>query len=70
MYEIRFKIVLWPCSERDHKAYYESSQYDRRQNEEEITALRNGSKEKRITLAQKTFEVRKTQLRPALITFK
>ncbi|XP_072016422.1 outer dynein arm-docking complex subunit 3-like [Amphiura filiformis] len=51
--EYRGKVAL---KERDHKAYYESSQVDRRHNDDEIASLRNESKHKRVTLAQKTFE--------------
>ncbi|XP_022085215.1 coiled-coil domain-containing protein 151-like [Acanthaster planci] len=51
MDECRGKIAL---KERDHRAYYESSQVDKQCNEDEIAALRRNNKEKRVVLAQQT----------------
>ncbi|XP_038063526.1 coiled-coil domain-containing protein 151-like [Patiria miniata] len=50
--ECRGKVAL---KERDHRAYYESSQVDKQFNEVEIAALRQNNKDKRVNLAQQTF---------------
>ncbi|XP_071495904.1 outer dynein arm-docking complex subunit 3-like [Diadema antillarum] len=51
--QYRGKVAL---KERDHRAYYESSQMKKRQHEEEIAILRRDNKDTRMTLAQKTLK--------------
>ncbi|PIK35614.1 putative coiled-coil domain-containing protein [Apostichopus japonicus] len=51
--EYRGKVAL---KERDHRAYYESSQFKKKQNDLTIRSLRDKNKEKRVSLAQKTLE--------------
>ncbi|XP_071949095.1 outer dynein arm-docking complex subunit 3-like [Antedon mediterranea] len=49
--EYRGKLGL---KERDHKAYYESSQFNKKMNEEEISILRRNLKMKRVDLSEHT----------------
>ncbi|XP_071802430.1 outer dynein arm-docking complex subunit 3-like [Asterias amurensis] len=49
--EYRGKVAL---KERDHRAYYESSQVDKQCNEEKIAGLRQSNKDKRVDLAENT----------------
>ncbi|XP_041481892.1 uncharacterized protein LOC121429053 [Lytechinus variegatus] len=51
--QYRGKVAL---KERDHRAYFESSQFKKRQHEEEIAILRRDNKDTRATLAQKTLK--------------
>eukprot|EP00057_Strongylocentrotus_purpuratus_P008210 XP_011662684.1 PREDICTED: coiled-coil domain-containing protein 151 isoform X2 [Strongylocentrotus purpuratus] len=51
--QYRGKVAL---KERDHRAYYESSQFKKRQHEQEIAILRRDNKETRVTLTQKTLQ--------------
>lgn len=51
--QYRGKVAL---KERDHRAYYESSQLKKRQHEQEIAILRRDNKETRVTLTQKTLQ--------------